>query len=87
MPRPIKTEIASLLQEVRAMELLADEIEVSPGDLQRYWDVSADLITLATDIEEYGAMNPGAGYEEPEMLDYRRRLRGIAARLGELALE
>lgn len=69
------------------MELLADETEVDPGGLQAYWDVSADLITLAADLEEYASRNPAAGYEEPEMLDFRRRLRTIAARLGELALD
>jgi hypothetical protein len=69
------------------MELLADETEVDPAGLQAYWDVSADLITLAADIEEYAAVNPAAGYEEPEMLEFRRRLRSVAARLGELALD
>ncbi len=69
------------------MELLADQTEVDPAGLQAYWDVSADLITLASDIEDYASENPTAGYEEPQMLDFRRRLRSIAARLGELALD
>ncbi len=87
MPRPVRTDLTSLMQEVRAMELLADEIEVAPSELQSYWDVSADLITLATDVEEYGVYNPGADYEDHEMVEFRRRLRRIAARLGELAQE
>lgn len=87
MPRPVRTDLTGLMQEVRAMELLADEIEVAPSDLQAYWDVSADLITLAADVEEYAAMNPGADYEDHHMVEFRRRLRRVAAQLNELALE
>jgi hypothetical protein len=82
-----RSDIDSLAQEAQALELLADEADVPPEHLQQYWDISADLIGLVTDIEELRAQRPNAGYEEPEMLALRRRIRQIAFRLGELSLD
>lgn len=76
-----------LLQEARALEMLADEAEVETSKLQEYWSMAADLITLVNDIEELEASNPDAGYDEPEMLALRRRVRAIASRLAEIAAE
>jgi hypothetical protein len=76
-----------LLQEARALEMLADEAEVEPSRLQEYWSMAADLITLVNDIEEFEAAHPEAGYDEPDMLALRRRVRGIASRLAQLSVE
>jgi hypothetical protein len=85
LPKSVRSDIDSLAQEARALELLADEAEVPPERLQQYWDVSADLIGLVTDIEELRAQTPSAGYEDPEMLALRRRVREIASSLAELS--
>jgi hypothetical protein len=69
------------------MEVLADEADVSPERMQDYWTIAADLLGLVTDVEEYRAGHPRAGYEEAEMVALRRRLRDIGARLSELTLE
>lgn len=69
------------------MEMLATEAEVPTDRVQEYWNVSADLISLVLDIEGYLEQRPEATYAEPEMVNLRRRLRTIAARLSELTLE
>ena len=81
MRRAARSDVTSLLQEARALELLADETEVAPDALPAYWDIAADLITLVADIEAFGAAHPDAGYDQPELLQLRRRLREISARL------
>lgn len=87
VPRQTRSEIGSLLQEIRALEMLANETEVEPAKLQEYWDVAADLITLTSDVEELEASDPTASYDDPRLLAFRRRMREVASRLGELALE
>jgi len=85
VPRPVRSDIAALLQEIRAIELLASEADVSPERLQAYWDLSADLIALVTDVEEYERANPMAGYDDPAMFTFKHRLRGITSRLADVA--
>jgi hypothetical protein len=87
MPRPTRTEVSALLQEARAVELLAEEAEVAPESLQAYWSVSADLITLVAEIEKLQAERSGAGADDPEIFALRHRLRQVASRLMELSLE
>lgn len=69
------------------MELLANEIDVAPDRLQDYWAASTDLITLVTDIEEFAAATPSARADDPQLLLLKRRVRDIAARLEEMALD
>ena len=87
MPRSARPDVQLLLQEVRALEMLAEEAEVPATRLQDYWSLSADLITLVTDIEQFGGANPDAEYDDPAMLALRRRVREVASRLAELSLE
>jgi hypothetical protein len=87
VPRPARSEAQVLLQEARAIEMLADETEVSPDRLQDYWALAADLITLVTDIEQHAEEHPNADFEDPEILALRRRLREIASRLAEIGME
>lgn len=87
MRRQGKSEVALLLQEARAVELLANEAEIDPAKLQQYWQLSTDLITLVVDIEQLQQSRPDVGYDEPELLALRRRLRDITSRLSELSAE
>lgn len=82
-----RSDTQMLLQEARAMELFANDVEVPTERTQGYWDISADLITLVADIEMFAENNPGAGADDAEMVLLRRRLRTIGARLRELSLE
>jgi hypothetical protein len=84
MPRRARSDIATLLQEARAMELLANEADVPIERMHEYWSLSADLITLVIDIEEYGVEHPFADYDDPSVFTLKHRLRNIASRLGEM---
>lgn len=86
MPRSHRSDIDALVQEARAVEMLANEAEVEPTKLQEYWAIAADLITLTADIEALQAATPSAGYDDPQLLDLRRRLRQITSRLAEVSV-
>lgn len=81
MPRGARSDIEMLMQEARAIELLADQTDPSPHTQQRYWDICADLLNLVTDIEHLHTARPTVTYEDPELLVLKRRLREIASRL------
>ena len=87
MPRPPRSETTALLEEARAIELLASQAEVPADRLQEYWSVSAELLTIVLDVEELQASNGGDSEGDPVVQDLRRRLRAVAARLTELSLE
>lgn len=87
MPRSVRSDISLLLQEARAMELLASEAEVRPDRLQDYWNLSTDLIALVLDIEEFQVQHPNAGYDDPTMFTLKHRLREIQSRLARIADE
>jgi hypothetical protein len=87
IPRPVKSDISVLLQEARAMELLADEVDVPFDHIQAYWALSTDLIALVADIEQLQAELPALTYEDPRLFALRHRLRDIASRLGALEVE
>lgn len=86
MPRSQRSDIDALVQEARAVEMLANEAEVEPTRLQDYWALAADLITLTADIEAYQQASPNATYEEPQLLELRRRLREITSRLADVSV-
>lgn len=67
------------------MEMLANEADVEPTKLQAYWAIAADLITLTSDIEAFRAISPAAGYDDPELLNLRRKLRQITSRLADVS--
>ena len=84
MPRATRSDIGTLLQETRAIEMLMNEADVPPHRLQEYWALSADLMVLVTDIEEQQASNPNSGYDDPIMFTLKHRLREVISRLAEL---
>ena len=85
MPRSTRSDISLLLQEARAIELVASETDVAPSRMQDYWAVSTDLIALVTEIEEYQAAHPNAGYDDPALFQLKHRLRQIVSRLSQLS--
>jgi hypothetical protein len=81
VPRATRPESDLLRQEARALELLAEEVDVPPERLEAYWDISADLLNLVADIEAYQARAGHPEPDAPELLALRRRARQIASRL------
>ena len=76
-----RSDSDALFEEVRALEILAEEVEVPPDRVQDYWSLSADLVGLASEVIE---LHPGDG---PAIQALRRRLRQIAAGLVALTLD
>ncbi len=87
MTRGARTEAGLLLQEARALELYASEIEVTIPDMQDYWSASTELVALAVDIDAFAAERPSAPADDPEMFALRRSLRTLAARFSQLDAE
>jgi hypothetical protein len=87
VPRSARSDVAALMQEARAVELVVNDAEIDPARLQDYWSLSADLITLVLDIETFQQQSPDAGYDDPELLALRRRLRDITSRLADISVQ
>lgn len=87
MPRSSRSDVSQLVQEARAIELLASEAEVPPERLQEYWALSTDLIALVTDIEAFRTEHPTASNDDPTMFTLRHRLRQIVSRLAEISAD
>lgn len=85
MPRSSRSDVTQLVQEARAIELLASEADVPPERLQDYWSLSTELIALVTDIEAFQIEHPSASNDDPTMFTLRHRLRQIVSRLAELS--
>jgi hypothetical protein len=80
-----RSDVLTLRQEARAIELLAEEAQVAPDRLQEYWSLSMELITLVGEIEEFTAAQPNATFEDQAMIDLRRRLRVLAGTITEVS--
>lgn len=87
MPRQTRSDIYQLLQEARAIELVANEAEIDPRRIEDYWALSADLIALVADIEEHERQLPHASYDDPALFTFKHRLRSISSRLAEITAD
>jgi hypothetical protein len=87
LSRQLRSDYKSLLDEARAIELLAEETEVAADRIAEYWSTSADLINLVAEIDELEPSGPTLTFDDPRLSELRRRLRTLAARLVQLASE
>jgi hypothetical protein len=55
--------------------------------MQDYWALSADLLVLVTDVDDFSASHPDAEADDPQLLALRHRARELGARLSLLQLE
>jgi hypothetical protein len=85
VPRSTRSELDLLRQEARAIELLANEADIPFENTQLYWDLSADLINLVSEIEQLQVERPSLVADDPLIVDLRRRLRLITSRLAEIS--
>lgn len=68
-----------LLNEAHSIEALLDDTDPPPEQLEQYWDVSARLLRLVIDIEEF-AKSPnsrGVTAHNTEFIHLRRTLSNI----------
>jgi hypothetical protein len=83
--RSTRTDLSTLLEEARSLEVLAEATDVTPERLQDYWATAAELITSVIEIESLSEAEPFLTDVDARVVDLRHRLRLIAARLIELS--
>src|SRR5438876_9434320 len=72
-----------LREQMHAAELLLEDVQFAPADLATYWAMSADLLALLQEIEEYLERRRSAGPGDDDQdiyLEMRRRLVALLAR-------
>jgi len=79
----------ALWEQMRATELLLEDVQIDPANLTAYWAISADLLALLQDTEEYldtrCEHGPGPDADEAARhLATRRRLVAILAKATEI---
>jgi class 3 adenylate cyclase len=85
MARRLDTPTQRLLSEARTIEELVSDIDPPPRDVEAYWELSADLIVLVTDIEALTLATPAVEMEDPLFKVLRSRLTSLESRVLELS--
>jgi hypothetical protein len=71
-----------LREQARAAEALLEDLSFQPSNLARYWSLSAGLLALMMEIDEFLELRRENGPPEDEFAvfdDKRRRLRDLLA--------
>jgi hypothetical protein len=78
-----------LREQMHAAELLLEDVQFAPADLATYWAMSADLLALLREIEEYlehrRAAGPGDD-DQDSFVQMRRRLVALLAKAEEIRI-
>ena len=78
-----------LREQMHAAELLLEDVQFVPSDLATYWALSADLLALLQEIDEYleRRRSSGPGNDDQAIyLQMRRRLVALLARAEEITI-
>ena len=78
-----------LREQMHAAELLLEDVEFAPADLATYWAMSADLLALLQEIDEYLERRRSRGPDDDDQDIYfqmRRRLVALLARSEEIGI-
>jgi len=78
-----------LRDEMRAAEVLLEDMQIAPADLAVYWAMIADLLALLQEIEEYLEKRRERGPVEDEAALYlrtRRRFTLLLAKAEEIGI-
>jgi hypothetical protein len=78
-----------LREQMHAAELLLEDVQFAPADLATYWAMSAELLALLQEINEYLERRRSSGPGDDDQAIYlqmRRRLVALLARAEEIAI-
>ena len=78
-----------LREQMHAAELLLEDVQFAPADLATYWAMSADLLALLQEIDEYLERRRASGPGDDDRAIYvrmRHRLRAVLARAEEIGI-
>ncbi len=88
-PSPTLGDWLDLRDEMRAAEVLLEDMQIAPVDLAVYWAMIADLLALLQEIEEYLEKRRERGPAEDEAALYlrtRRRFTLLLAKAEEIGI-
>jgi hypothetical protein len=78
-----------LREQMHAAELLLEDVQFVPADLATYWALSAELLALLQEIDEYLERRRSSGPGDDDQATYlqmRRRLVALLARAEEITI-
>jgi hypothetical protein len=78
-----------LREQMRAAELLLEDLQFAPADLATYWAMSAELLALLQEVDEHLERRRSSGPGEDDQAIYvqmRRRLVALLARAEEIGI-
>jgi hypothetical protein len=78
-----------LREQMHAAELLLEDVQFAPADLATYWAMSAELLALLQELDEYLERRRSSGPGDDDQAIYlqmRRRLVALLARAEEIAI-
>ncbi len=90
-PRPTTTlgDWLDLREQMRATELLLEDVRIAPADITTYWAISAELLALLQESDEYleQRRDDGPAPDDAEVyLRLRRRLTAVLAKAQEIGI-
>ena len=78
-----------LREQMHAAELLLEDVQFAPADLATYWAMSADLLALLQEIDEYLERRRASGPGDDDQASYvhiRHRLTALLAKAEEIGI-
>jgi len=78
-----------LREQMRATELLLEDVQIAPVDITAYWAISAELLALLQESDEYleQRRDDGPAPDDAEIyLRRRRRLTAVLAKAQEIGI-
>jgi hypothetical protein len=83
------SEWLELREQMHAAELLLEELQFAPAELATYWALSAELLALLQEVDEYLERRRSSGPgndDQARYLQMRRRLVALLARAEEIGI-
>ena len=78
-----------LREQMHAAELLLEDLQFAPAELATYWALSAELLALLQEVDEYLERRRSSGPGEDDRVVYlqmRRRLVALLAKAEEIGI-
>ena len=78
-----------LREQMHAAELLLEDLQFAPAELAAYWAMSAELLALLQEVDEYLERRRSSGPGDDDRVVYlqmRRRLVALLARTEEIGI-
>ena len=78
-----------LREQVRAAELLLEDLQFAPADLSKYWAISAELLQIVQEVDQHldeWRRTSDSADESERYLGVRKRLVAVLAKTEEIGI-